>query len=124
MSDWLFFGLTSRIRLISMGVLLSMTVAKLSAVHATIGRPARVTQISIYKEFMNAKNDRTCSYHAETSAYFSVPPMLRRGLILVVVRVKNDKLKLSSPCINCQRFALKRNIRIYYSDDDGNIRKW
>lgn len=61
--------------------------------------------------------------HAEVRAYYSVPPRLRNNLTLVVIRYRNGVLRNSKPCANCQKFIDEKNIRVFYSDDNGKIRR-
>jgi hypothetical protein len=63
------------------------------------------------------------AFHAEVSTYFQIPKRFRKDLILLVIRVKGDCLRNSKPCKKCQTFLRNKNIRVYYSDENGIIRR-
>lgn len=69
------------------------------------------------------KDIEGCSFHAEVATYYRIPKRFRKDLILLVVRSKGNNLKNSKPCANCQTFIRNKNIRVYYSDDNGAIRR-
>ena len=63
------------------------------------------------------KNEDIFSTHAEISAFFKVPPSLRKGIKIIVLRrdVNTDKIIMSKPCKICQKMLERFNVKIYYS---------
>jgi len=67
-----------------------------------------------------------CSIHAEVATYYKVRKMTRRTtrVTLFVVRHKETGLSMSKPCLKCQKFLMDKNVRVFYTDCDGQIRKY
>lgn len=66
------------------------------------------------------------SIHAEMDAIYDFIKKNRRydlrGLDIIVIRFKNNELKISRPCKSCIEKMRELGIRkVYYSDYDGNI---
>lgn len=63
------------------------------------------------------------SEHAEANALFNMKMKKRTTLIALVIRIlKNGRLALSKPCVNCRTLLIKYGIKyIMYSTDSGII---
>lgn len=66
---------------------------------------------------IRCRPDGRRSRHAEVSAVQQIPPHLRRGATVVVVRTRADGTTgCAKPCRDCQRLLDKYAMTVFYSD--------
>ena len=63
-------------------------------------------------------------YHEESRALFKIPKHLRRGAIVLAIRVtkRTHKITMSAPCDSCMSIMRRMGVRtVFYSTGTGQI---
>lgn len=67
-------------------------------------------------------NSSKRTIHAEISAFTNLSKKCLKGLDIIVIRIKNNRLKNSRPCNHCIDKLIKVGIyKVYYSNENGMI---
>ena len=73
-------------------------------------------------KYVNSSCEYKRTIHAEISAFTNLSKKCLKGLNIIVIRIKNNRLKNSRPCNHCIDKLIKVGIyKVYYSNENGII---
>jgi deoxycytidylate deaminase len=73
---------------------------------------------------LDRTKERGLTVHAEVAACMKLPKKQLKGSTVIVVRFYNEQIRMSKPCLNCQKFLDKCGVdKVLYSlDFPSNIK--